>query len=145
MGNADKLSVCEVFDGKNTFEIVCGAKNVRTNLISVLAPVGSIINPNTNDEFVIKKSKIRGVESNGMLCSEQELGLSDYSHGIIELEKNYKVGESFSNYIDDEEIKIEISITPNRVDCAGVYGIARDLSASGFGKLKKKIIKKNKE
>ncbi len=143
--NADKLSVCEVFDGKNTFEIVCGAKNVRTNLISVLAPVGSIINPNTNDEFVIKKSKIRGVESNGMLCSEQELGLSDNSHGIIELEKNYKVGESFSNYIDDEEIKIEISITPNRVDCAGVYGIARDLSASGFGKLKKKIIKKNKE
>ena len=84
-----------MFDGKNTFEIVCGAKNVRTNLISVLAPVGSIINPNTNDEFVIKKSKIRGVESNGMLCSEQELGLSDNSHGIIELEKNYKVGESF--------------------------------------------------
>ena len=73
-----------------------------------------------------------------MLCSEEELGLSDSSAGIIELNENYKIGDSYSQYISDEDIMIEIAITPNRVDCAGVYGIARDLSASDFGKLKKK-------
>ena len=111
---------------------------MQKNLITVLAPVGSIIKPNTSEEFVIKSSKIRGIESNGMLCSEQELGLSENSEGIIELGTNYEPGNSFSDYIDDEDIKIEIAITPNRVDCAGVYGIARDLFAAGFGKLSKR-------
>ena len=136
--NADKLSICNVFDGKKKLEIVCGASNAKKNLITVLAPVGSIIKPNTSEEFVIKSSKIRGIESNGMLCSEQELGLSENSEGIIELGTNYEPGNSFSDYIDDEDIKIEIAITPNRVDCAGVYGIARDLFAAGFGKLSKR-------
>ena len=72
-----------------------------------------------------------------MLCSEEELGLSDFSEGIINLKKNCKVGDKFSTYLNDDYIEIEIAITPNRVDCAGVHGIARDLSASGFGKLKK--------
>ena len=136
--NADKLSICNVFDGKKKLEIVCGASNAKKNLTTVLAPVGSIIKPNTSEEFIIKSSKIRGVESNGMLCSEQELGLSENSEGIIELDKKYQPGHSFSDFIDDEDIKIEIAITPNRVDCAGVYGIARDLSAAGFGKLSKR-------
>ena len=136
--NADKLSICQVFDGNKNLQIICGAKNAKENLISVLAPVGSIIFPGEKNQFKIGKSKIRGEESNGMLCSEEELGLSDSSAGIIELNENYKIGDSYSQYISDEDIMIEIAITPNRVDCAGVYGIARDLSASDFGKLKKK-------
>ena len=72
---------------------------------------------------------------------EDELGLGNNSNGIIELKGNYEVGQSFSNCLDEESIEIEIAITPNRVDCASVYGIARDLSASGFGTLKKQIFK----
>ena len=143
--NADKLSLCEVYDGKNNLRIVCGAANVRKNLITVLAPIGTIIKPGNEDEFKIGKSKIRGEESFGMLCSQEELGLSESSDGIIELNENYKVGENFERYFGNENIVIEIGITPNRVDCAGVYGIARDLNAAGFGKLKKKEIPKIKE
>ena len=136
--NADKLSICQVFDGKENLQIVCGADNAKENLISVLAPVGTIIFSGEKNEFKIGKSKIRGEDSNGMLCSEEELGLSASSEGIIELDDNYKVGNSYSQYITDEDIMIEVAITPNRVDCAGVYGIARDLCAADFGKLKKK-------
>lgn len=135
--NADKLKVCKVNNGKELINIVCGASNVHNRMKTVLAEVGCIIKPGTNEEFKIKKSVIRGVESCGMLCSEEELGLSDFSEGIINLKKNCKVGDKFSTYLNDDYIEIEIAITPNRVDCAGVHGIARDLSASGFGKLKK--------
>ena len=136
--NADKLKICDVNNGKEILKIVCGASNVKKNMKTVLASVGCIVKPNKEDQFKIKKSKIRGVESQGMLCSEEELNLSDESEGIIELNENAKVGEDFNKYIDDEIIEIEIAITPNRVDCASVFGIARDLSASGFGKLKQK-------
>ena len=90
------------------------------------------------NEFKIGKSKIRGEESNGMLCSEQELQISDSSEGIIELSEKYKIGKKYSDYFSDEDIIIEIAITPNRVDCAGVYGIARDLECFRFWKTKKK-------
>ena len=140
--NADKLKICDVNNGKEILKIVCGASNVKKNMKTVLASVGCIVKPNKEDQFKIKKSKIRGVESQGMLCSEEELNLSEESEGIIELNENAKVGEDFNKYIDDEIIEIEIAITPNRVDCASVFGIARDLSASGFGKLKQKKIKK---
>ena len=140
--NADKLSLCEVFDGNKNLQIVCGANNVRENLITVLAPVGTIIFSGEKNEFKIGNSKIRGEESNGMLCSEEELGLSNFSEGIIELDESYKIGDKYSQYINDEDIMIEVAITPNRVDCAGVYGIARDLFAADFGKLKKKNIPK---
>ena len=86
----------------------------------------------------LQVTKIRGITSHGMLCSEEELGLGDNSEGIIELDGNYEVGKSYSDCLDDESTEIEIAITPNRVDCAGVYGIARDLSAAGFGTLKEK-------
>ena len=119
-------------------QIVCGANNARENLITVLAPVGTKIFSGEKNEFKIGKSKIRGEESNGMLCSEEELGLSNSSEGIIELDESYKIGDKYSQYINDEDIMIEVAITPNRVDCAGVYGIARDLFAADFGKLKKK-------
>ena len=112
---------------------------------TVLASEGCVIKPGTEEEFKIGKSKIRGVESFGMLCSESELGLSKDSEGIIELRKDCEVGEKFSKYLNDEDIEIEIAITPNRVDCAGVFGIARDLNAAGFGKLKPKRINKIKD
>lgn len=134
--NADKLKVCDVSDGKENYKIVCGAENVKNGLITVLAKEGAVIYSQTENEFKISKSKIRGIQSNGMLCSEEELGIKEKSAGIIELNNSYEVGKSFSDYVSDEDIEIEISITPNRVDCAGVYGIARDLSASGLGKLK---------
>ncbi|MFL2650193.1 MAG: phenylalanine--tRNA ligase subunit beta [Alphaproteobacteria bacterium] len=134
--NADKLKICDVSDGKDNYTIVCGAQNVKNGLITVLAKEGAIIYNLKENEFKISKSKIRGIESNGMLCSEEELGIEEKSTGIIELNETYEVGKSFSDYVSDEDIEIEIAITPNRVDCAGVYGIARDLSASGLGKLK---------
>ena len=135
--NADKLNVCDVSDGKSKYQIVCGANNVKTGLKTVLAAVGSYLpGKDSNDNPIkINKSKIRGVESMGMMCSESELCLSDESDGIIDLESYYTIGEDFSDYADEEKIVIEIGITPNRVDCAGVMGIARDLQASGFGKL----------
>ena len=138
--NADRLKVCEVFDGNEKLKIVCGANNAKEDLITVLAPIGSIIKAGTKDEFIISKSKIRGVMSSGMLCSEEELGLSKISEGIIELEKKIKVGKKFSEIFDNEDISLDIAITPNRVDCAGIRGIARDLSASGLGRLKDKKI-----
>ena len=142
--NADKLSVCDVYDGKHNIQIVCGAKNVKEGLTTVLAQVGAVIKPGTKDEFIIKQSSIRGEKSNGMLCSEEELEIANESDGIIELDENFKVGKSFSEFFDDESVEIEIAITPNRVDCAGVFGIARDLSAAGFGTLKNKKISKGK-
>ena len=136
--DADRLNVCNVTDGKGNFQIVCGANNVKSGLKSVLAPVGSFLPKNNANEkqIQIKQSKIRGVDSMGMLCSESELCLSDESSGIIDLPSSCEVGKPFSEYVDDEKIVVEIGITPNRVDCAGVIGIARDLHASGFGKFK---------
>ena len=130
--NADKLKVCDVtLGGSEIFKVVCGAPNARDGLITIYAPPGAII-PKT--KFQLKIAKIRGVESKGMLCSENELGLSNESEGIIELEKKEKeIGKSYFKV--KSENAIEISITPNRADCLGVRGIARDLSSSGIGKL----------
>ena len=138
--NADKLKLCKVFDGKKELEIVCGASNVKKNMFVALAKEGAIIKPGEKNQFQIQKNKIRGIESNGMLCSEEELGLSESSDGIMELDGSCNVGENFGNYLNEEELFIDISLTPNRADCASVYGIARDLNASGLGKLKQKII-----
>ena len=139
--NADRLKICDVDIGnKEIKKVVCGAKNAREGLLTVYAPPGAII-PKNKTKLIV--AKIRDVTSYGMLCSESELNLSDESDGIIELSysKNINnVGKSFfsksiSNLID-------LSITPNRPDCLGVRGIARDLSAAGFGSLKLK--KENK-
>jgi len=126
--NADKLKVCDVDIGKNKIKVVCGADNARKDLVTVFAPPGTII-PKNN--LKLEVAKIRGVESFGMLCSESELNISNESSGIIEL-KNYKLGE---NFFKSEEDVFDISITPNRSDCLGVKGIARDLYASGYGKV----------
>ena len=142
--NADRLKVCDVDVGEKEFKkVVCGATNAVEGLITVYAPPGSII-PKTKTKLVV--AKIRGVTSYGMLCSEFELNLSDESDGIIELSSGYKkiIGKSY--FSKSKSNLIDLSITPNRPDCLGIRGIARDLAASGFGKLidfKKKKIKSN--
>ena len=145
--NADRLKLCHVDIGKKELvKVVCGGPNAKVNLLTVYAPPGSVI-PKNNMKLEV--SKIRGETSYGMLCSEAELNLSNESEGIIELNQNYKkkVGKSyFKSNLDNV---IELSITPNRPDCLGIRGIARDLSASGFGKLldikKIKLKKKGKQ
>ena len=130
--NADKLKLCEVSlgDGKVT-NVVCGASNARNGLISVYAPPGSVI-PKT--KMKLKIAKIRGVESHGMLCSESELNISNESDGIIELKNREKdIGKNY--FKSKREKSIDLSITPNRPDCLGVRGIARDLASAGLGKL----------
>jgi len=141
--NADKLKVCDVtLDGKKIIKVVCGAPNAREGLLTIYAPPGATI-PKSN--FKLKVAKIRGIESSGMLCSESELNLSTKSEGIIELKnKDNEIGKSY--FKNKAEKVIDISITPNRADCLGVRGIARDLAASGFGsliKIKKKPLKQN--
>ncbi len=141
--NADKLKICDVsIGGKEIIKVVCGAPNARDGLVTIYASPGAVI-PKTN--FQIKVAKIRGVESKGMLCSESELKLSEESDGIVELKnRDTDIGK---NYFKDRSGKaIEISITPNRADCLGIRGIARDLSSTGIGKLiplKKKKFKQS--
>ncbi len=139
--NADKLKVCDVTLGDNKIiKVVCGAPNAREGLLTIYAPPGTVI-PKT--KFELKVAKIRGIESRGMLCSESELNLSDESDGIIELKsKEKEIGKSY--FKSNLEKALDISITPNRADCLGVRGIARDLASSGLGsllKLKKKSLK----
>ncbi len=134
--NADRLSICDVDIGKEEIvKVVCGAPNAKKDLISVYAPPGAIIPKNQMKLFV---SKIRGVTSCGMLCSESELKLSDESEGITELPSkkyNNQIGKKF--FKNNSPKVIDLSITPNRADCLGVRGVARDLAAAGAGKLKK--------
>lgn len=130
---ADKLQICQVNNGKEILQIVCGAPNARKGIKVVLAPIGTEIPSNG---LKIKASKIRNVQSSGMMCSAKELGLGEESDGIIELNNDLLIGSKFYEAYGLNEILIDISITPNRGDCLGVYGIARDLAAAGYGKLK---------
>ena len=139
--NADKLKVCDVSLGDDAIiKVVCGASNAREGLVTIYAPPGATI---PKSQLKLKVAKIRGVESKGMLCSESELNLSSKSDGIIELNnKETEIGKSY--FKSKRERTIDISITPNRADCLGVRGIARDLASSGLGNLlsiKKKKIK----
>ena len=131
--NADTLNLCKVFDGNNTFSVVCGAPNVKAGMIGVFANVDTYV-PGIN--LILKKAKIRGESSEGMLCSEKELTLSDNHEGIIELPKDSKIGLPVRDVMELTDPVIEIEITPNRGDCLGVRGIARDLAAAGMGVLK---------
>ena len=131
--NADTLNLCKVFDGNNTFSVVCGAPNVKAGMIGVFANVDTYV-PGIN--LILKKAKIRGEFSEGMLCSEKELTLSDNHEGIIELPKYSKIGLPVRDVMELTDPVIEIEITPNRGDCLGVRGIARDLAAAGMGVLK---------
>ena len=146
--DADRLRVCDVDIGsKDPIKVICGAPNAKEGLITIYALPGAVVPKN---KMKITVSKIRGITSNGMLCSESELNISNKSDGITELSvQKYekKIGE---NYFPKSSLNvIDISITPNRADCLGVRGIARDLAAAGCGKLKKlkteKLFQKNKQ
>src|SRR6266852_9464234 len=129
--NADRLRVCMVDTGTGApVQVVCGAPNARAGMKGVFAPPGTHI-PGTGLDLEV--GTIRGVESRGMLCSPRELKLSEDHEGIIELSADALVGRKFADLIGLNDPVIEINLTPNRPDCAGVHGIARDLAAAGIG------------
>ena len=136
--DADKLTLCQVETGKGVVQVVCGAPNARTGLKGVFAPPGSYV---PGIDLELKPAKIRGQESHGMLLSERELEISDEHDGIIELPAGCKVGTPAAPVLGLDDPVIEIAITPNRPDCLGVRGIARDLAAAGVGKLKNDTLK----
>ena len=137
--NADRLNICYIELGDKKVPVVCGAKNVKKNLKVVFAPIGSTIPLNN---MVLKKKDIRGFTGEGMLCSYEELCLSERSDGIIELPEDAPVGKKYVDWSGLSDPIFEIGLTPNRGDCASVLGIARELSAIGLGKLKENNIKK---
>ncbi|MBX3593539.1 phenylalanine--tRNA ligase subunit beta [Sphingomonas sp.] len=131
---ADKLQVLSVDTGAGEpLQVVCGAPNARAGLVGVLGLPGATVPSNG---MVLKVSAIRGVESNGMMCSSRELELGDDHDGIIELPGDAPVGMSYPDYAGLDDPVIDVSITPNRQDCMGVRGIARDLAAAGLGTLR---------
>lgn len=130
---ADKLQVLSVDVGAGEpLQVVCGAPNARAGLVGVLGLPGAVVPANGME---LRKSAIRGVESNGMMCSTRELGLGEDHDGIIELPEDAPLGLSFADYHGSDPV-FDVAITPNRPDCMGVYGIARDLAAAGLGTLK---------
>jgi phenylalanyl-tRNA synthetase beta chain len=137
--DADRLRVCQVDTGSGNVEVVCGAPNARTGIKVVFAKDGSYI-PGTG--ITLKKSKIRGVTSNGMLLSAREMGLGDDHAGIVELPDSAVVGSPAAAAMGLNDPVFDISVTPNRADCLGVRGIARDLAAVGLGTLKPFAVKK---
>ncbi|MBC7905289.1 MAG: phenylalanine--tRNA ligase subunit beta [Rhodospirillaceae bacterium] len=130
--NADRLRVCKVNTGTGVIQVVCGAPNARAGIKVILAQPGTFI-PVTGE--ALKKGKVRDVESQGMMCSWRELNLGEDSEGIAELDLGLTVGSKLTEIMTFDPM-IEISITPNRADCLGVRGVARDLAASGLGTLK---------
>src|SRR5947208_12382600 len=138
--NADRLRVCMVDPGNGAapVQVVCGAPNARAGLVSVFSPPGTFI-PGKN--FTLGVGTIRGVESRGMLCSASELQISDDHDGIMELPADAPVGAGYAQWAGLGDPVLEINLTPNRPDCTGVHGIARDLSAADMGKFKDPAIK----
>ncbi len=131
---ADKLQVLSVDTGEGEpLQVVCGAPNARAGLVGVFGGPGTYV---PGSDFTLKKAAIRGVESNGMMCSSRELQLGDDHDGIIELPADAPVGASFADYAGLDDALFDINVTPNRQDCMGVRGIARDLAAAGLGTLK---------
>ena len=136
--DADKLQVLQVDTGKETLQVVCGAPNAHAGMKGVFAPVGTYV---PGLDFTLAKAKIRGVESNGMMVSERELELSDEHTGIIELATTARVGSPAAKALGLDDVVFDIAITPNRPDCLGVRGVARDLAAAGLGTLTKDTVK----
>ncbi|GBE44765.1 phenylalanine--tRNA ligase beta subunit [bacterium BMS3Bbin10] len=136
--DADKLKVCQVETGKGVVQVVCGAPNAVAGLKGVFAPSGAYV---PGIDLELKPVKIRGQDSFGMLLSERELEISDEHDGIIELPADSKVGAPAAPALGLDDPVIEIAVTPNRPDCLGVRGIARDLAAAGIGKLKDDTLK----
>lgn len=140
--NSTKLQICSVqTKEQNPIQVICGAANARSGLKVAFAPIGSTIPANG---LVIKKAKIAGTESSGMLCSARELGLGNEDSGIIEIDEKWAIGAKISEVFSQNDAVIEINVTPNRGDCLGIYNIARDLAAAGLGTLKHIEISKTK-
>jgi len=131
--NADRLKVCLVDTGKAQVQVVCGAPNAHAGMKGVFAPAGTVI-PRTGS--LLRETVIRGVASRGMLCSAYELGLGEDHEGIIELPQDAPVGAQYASYAGLGDTVLDLKVTPNRADCLGVRGVARDLAASGLGRLK---------
>jgi phenylalanyl-tRNA synthetase beta chain len=123
--DADKLRVCQVSDGSETFQVVCGAPNVRPGLKIPFAKLGAEL----PGDFKIKKAKLRGVESNGMLCSQDELQVGEGNDGLMELPADAPVGEDLRVYLQLDDASIEVDLTPNRGDCLSLAGLAREVGA----------------
>jgi len=134
---ADKLQVLTVDAGDGALQVVCGAPNARAGLVGVFGTEGAVVPVNG---MVLKKTAIRGVESNGMMCSFRELELGEDHDGIIELGADAPVGQVYAEWAGLDDPVIDVSITPNRQDCMGVRGIARDLAAAGLGTLNALIV-----
>jgi phenylalanyl-tRNA synthetase beta chain len=130
---ADKLQVLSVDAGEEPLQVVCGAPNARAGMVGVFGPPGAYV---PGSHMTLKVAAIRGVESNGMMCSVRELQIGDEHDGIIELAEDAPVGASFAAYAGLDDPVFDVAITPNRQDCMGVRGIARDLAAAGIGTLK---------
>jgi len=122
--DADKLRVCQVSNGAETVQVVCGAANARLGLRVPFAQLGALL----PGDFAIKKAKLRGVESFGMLCAAAELGLAEQSDGLLELPADAPVGEDIRHYLQLDDKLIEIGLTPNRADCLSIAGIAREVA-----------------
>ncbi len=134
---ADKLQVLSVDAGDGPLQVVCGAPNARAGLVGVFGAPGAVVPSNG---MVLKVASIRGVESNGMMCSVRELELGEEHDGIIELPQDAPVGVSFATYSGADDPVFDVAITPNRQDCMGVRGIARDLAAAGVGTIKPLVV-----
>ena len=130
--DADKLNVCKVNTGKEELQIVCGAANVRVGLVVACATIGAVLPGN----FKIKKSKLRGVESFGMLCSEKEMGLAEQADGLMELPDDAPIGTDIRDYLQLNDTIIEVDLTPNRADCLSVAGVAREVATLYKSELK---------
>ena len=124
--DADKLSVCRVTDGGDDYQVVCGAPNVRAGLLVPFAKVGAVLEGG-DKPFKIKAAKLRGVESNGMLCSAEELGLAETSDGLLELPQTLTIGDDIRVALALDDQLIELDLTPNRGDCLGMIGLAREV------------------
>ncbi|MEJ2700071.1 MAG: phenylalanine--tRNA ligase subunit beta, partial [Desulfuromonadales bacterium] len=123
--DADRLTLCKVETGSEVVQVVCGAKNHKTGDLVALAQVGTVLPGN----FKIKKSKIRGCESRGMLCSEKELGLAEESEGIMILPAGLQLGRPVFEVLGLKDVRYELGLTPNRPDCLSVVGVAREVAA----------------
>jgi phenylalanyl-tRNA synthetase beta chain len=132
--DADKLRICEVFDGAQTYQVVCGAPNVCVGLAVAYATIGAILPVNSPEQgasatFTIKKAKLRGVESHGMLCSAQELGMAQSADGLLELPIDAPIGKNIRDYLKLDDTFFDMDLTPNRGDCLSIRGLAREIAA----------------
>ena len=123
--DADRLVICQVNDGRKEHTVVCGAPNATYNLKAPFAPVGALL----PGDIKIKRTKLRGIMSSGMLCSSKELGLSENSSGLLVLPEDAPTGKSIKEYLRLDDSILDLELTPNRGDCFSVFGIAREIAA----------------